>query len=313
MPPPAGIRVMSKATKHKTPDKHPWHAFTVDGEDTFSFSGIHILRHGWGYGGNTASLALYAAFKTVPSNMIFSSFHSQFIRPVTKSTVKVVVERCKDGVAEVLRLVKLFCDDKLAYTMDCRFCVGGMNFKSAPKTPTKMPQVCAPEQCQTSFEVLQDYMKSGGDMTNVRNITFPDDQPHIDHRLPEGVNGIIGYSEERYEQTIWSRYKLSNYDSDRNFSELIVTNLSDLGMCYAAALMFPNESFSRIASLSLSIWFHCTDFLAEDFLLQRHVVVGHNHNRSLISGQIWSRNGKLIATTMQEAIVEPESITKAKY
>ncbi|CAD5211421.1 unnamed protein product [Bursaphelenchus xylophilus] len=313
MPPPSGIHVMKSASNHLSPKKHPWHAFSKDGEDEFRFEKIHILRHGWGYGGNTAAISLYAAFQTVPADMMCASFQSQFIRPVDKPTVKVFVERCRESSAEVHRLVKLYCDGKLAYRMDCRFCKKHLNFTNIPQTPHKFPNVTPPESCQTSYEILKDYQSSGGDLSAVRNVTFADDQPQIDHRLTNGVNGITGYDEKKYSHTIWSRYKLENHDMDRNFEELVLTNLSDLGMCYASCLMFPKQSFNRVASLSLSVWFHCANFNANDFVLQKHDVIGHNHNRSLTSGQMWSRDGRLLATAIQEAIIEVNEDKKAKY
>lgn len=48
-------------------------------------------------------------------------------------------------------------------------------------------------------------------------------------------------------------------DREAGFPELVLTNLADLGMCYAACLPFPGAAFRKIASLSLSVWFHSSE------------------------------------------------------
>ncbi|KFD70507.1 hypothetical protein M514_01005 [Trichuris suis] len=94
----------------------------------------------------------------------------------------------------------------------------------------------------------------------------------------------------------------------------IVSYISD-SLMIAAALrphvsLFSNVS--QIASLNHCIWFHQKRFNISDWMLYETISTVASGSRAFVTGRLWSRQGKLVMTATQEALIRmvPSSWTR---
>ena len=65
-----------------------------------------------------------------------------------------------------------------------------------------------------------------------------------------------------------------------------------------------NDPDLQVASLDHAIWFH-DDFRADQWLLQHAELERNSGGRTLIRGRFFTREGRHVATTMQQGLMRP--------
>ncbi|MFT3710912.1 MAG: acyl-CoA thioesterase II [Archangium sp.] len=253
---------------------------------------------GWGtvYGGQVIGQALSAALNTVPADRTAHSLHAYFLRPGDVSAPIVYdVERTRDGSSFTTRHVKAIQHGQPIFDMSASFQKSEPGFDHQ----AQMPNVPAPEDVPTEQERMKPYVKNFPEFMQerilapqpieIRTIGEPD--PSLKGEHPP-LRQVWFKTTHKVADTPVLHQALLAYASDFSF---ITTALKPHGKTWISRGM-------QVASIDHAVWFHAP-FRADEWLL--HVMDSPRASgaRGLVRGQIFSRDGKLVASTNQEGLI----------
>lgn len=253
---------------------------------------------GWGtvYGGQVIGQALFAAQNTVPPDRQVHSLHAYFLRPGDVSAPIVYdVDRSRDGSSFTTRRVKAIQHGHPIFDMSASF----QKVEAGFEHQSDMPTVPPPEQVPTDQERLAAQAAQLPEFMRGRALA---DRPIEIRTVGEPDVFLTGtHPPERYvwlkathplPDTIALHQALLAYASD--FS-LITTSLKPHGVTWLTPGM-------QVASVDHAVWFHAP-FRADEWLL--HVMESPRASgaRGLVNGRIYSRDGKLVASTAQQGLI----------
>ena len=253
---------------------------------------------GWGtvYGGQVIGQALFAALHTVPADRQVHSLHAYFLRPGDVSAPIVYdVDRSRDGSSFTTRRVKAIQHGHPIFDMSASF----QKVEPGFDHQTDMPQVPPPEQVPTDQERLAAQAEKLPEFMRGRALA---ERPIEIRTVGEPDVFLTGkHAAERY---VWMKaadalpdtpglhQALLAYASDFSF---ITTSLKPHGVTWLTPGM-------QVASVDHAVWFHAP-FRADEWLL--HVMESPRASgaRGLVNGRIYSRDGKLVASTAQQGLI----------
>jgi acyl-CoA thioesterase-2 len=245
------------------------------------------------YGGQVLAQAVSAALGTVEEERLIHSQHAYFLRPGDAATdIEYRVERARDGGSFSSRRVVALQHGKPILVSSMSFQVPSRGDEFQPT----MPQVSPPEDLLSDRQRALDstsldeaFMVTTGEDLDVRLCQVPEweaRQP-MDPPLQAWVktNGSIG--------------------DDRALHQAMLAYFSDMYLL-DACLMVQGRPYHdpdlQVASLDHALWFH-DDFRADDWLLLTMDAERVGGGRGLASGRFFARDGRLVATAMQEGLM----------
>ncbi|GAD01085.1 acyl-CoA thioesterase II [Agarivorans albus] len=254
------------------------------------------LGFGAVFGGQVMGQALSAAKETVSEKRQVHSFHSYFLRPGDPNhRIVYDIESIRDGRSVSTRRVKAIQFGKPIFYMTASFQQPSTGFEHQDE----MPDVAAPEELQSEQEYafqLRDMLPDA-----VRD-KFICDKP-LEMRPVEFVNPLQP-EKLAAKRCVWfkangqmpddgriHRYLLA-YASDFNF---LPTALQPHGRSFIEPQM-------QTATIDHSMWFH-HDFRLDEWLLYVVDSPAASNGRGLVRGQFFTRDGKLVASTIQEGVI----------
>jgi acyl-CoA thioesterase-2 len=254
---------------------------------------------GWGivYGGHVLGQALSAAQQTVDAGRPVHSLHAYFLRP-GDVTVPIVydVDRARDGSSFTTRRVTAIQHGEAIFNLAASF----QKVEPGVEHQDEMPLVPAPEEVPTDQERLVTEVHRFSEPMRSRVLaerpieirTVGEIDPHSQHpsgpdravwfrtihRLPDDVPGV--------------HQAMLAYASDTAY---LSTALKPHGLSWLTPGM-------QVASIDHAVWFHAP-FRADSWLL--HVIHSPRASgaRGLVMGRIFSRDGRLVASTAQEGLI----------
>ena len=249
------------------------------------------------FGGQVMGQALSAAKQTVETGRQVHSFHSYFLRPgdVTRPIVY-DVENIRDGQTVSTRRVKAIQGGKPIFYLNASFQVPADGFEHQAQMPTG---ITPPEELKSELELVRPYENlipaSLRDKIlceqpiEMRPVTLvdpirPDGAGSGAPRLVQGQRPDAGRSA--------GAQIPAGYASDFNF---LLTSLQPHGVSYW-------EPDMQVATIDHSMWFH-RDFRFDDWLLYVVDSPSASSGRGLVRGQFFTRDGMLVASTMQEGVI----------
>jgi acyl-CoA thioesterase-2 len=254
------------------------------------------LGFGAVFGGQVVGQALSAAKKCVDEDRSVHSFHSYFLRPGdAQCPIVYIVEDIRDGRSFCTRGVKAIQHGKVIFFLTASFQVAEEGFDHQDQ----MPEVAAPEGLISTLEVARQNQhlipapvrdKMTCDMpiemrsVNYHNPHAPEPSPPVRH-VWFRANGAMP-DELRIHQ-----YLLA-YASDFNF---LVTALQPHGRSFW-------DKDIMLATIDHAMWFH-REFRMDDWLLYSVDSPSACGARGLVRGQFFTRDGILVASTVQEGLV----------
>lgn len=253
---------------------------------------------GWGtvYGGQVIGQALFAAMSTVPADRPVHSLHAYFLRPGDVTAPIVYdVDRSRDGSSFTTRRVKAIQHGHPIFDMSASF----QKIEPGFDHQTDMPNVPPPEQVPTDQErlaahgdKLPAFMREralGVRPIEIRTVGEPDVFLNGKHP-PERYVWLK--ATHALPETPALHQALLAYASDFSF---ITTALKPHGVTWLTPGM-------QVASVDHAVWFHAP-FRADEWLL--HVMESPRASgaRGLVLGRVYSRDGKLVASTAQQGLV----------
>ncbi len=253
---------------------------------------------GWGtvFGGQVLGQALSSAVQTVPRERLAHSLHAYFLRPGdVAAPIIYEVDRIRDGGSFTTRRVRAIQHGQPIFHLSASFQAVEPGFEHQDA----MPDVPPPESLPTEQERLAKYAERIPEAMRSQVLaTRPIDLRTI------GESDYFDLSPREPHRAVWLRaiaalprdpalhqYLLA-YASDYSF---VTTSLLPHGVSWLTPGM-------QVASLDHAMWFHAP-FAIDDWLL--HVVdspAAHG-GRGLVRGRVFSRDGRLVASTMQEGLI----------
>jgi len=246
------------------------------------------------FGGHVAGQALVAASRTVdePERPVHS-LHAYFLRPGDPSApILYEVDRIRDGRSFTTRRVVAIQHGEAIFNLQASFhgTEPGPDFQRS--MPTGLPD---PESLPDWHDRLAPYKEQLGEH-------YDRDRP-IDVRYigidPMSRAGIVSDL-----QQVWLRAD-GTLPDDPVLHACIVTYASDMTLLDTAVLPFGlawDSPGIRMASLDHAMWFH-RPFRADDWLLYDQHPFSTSSARGLAGGSIYTRDGRLAVSVVQEGMI----------
>jgi acyl-CoA thioesterase II len=240
------------------------------------------------YGGHFIGQALAAAFHTVPGTRLCNSLHACFLRvgdPVEPFHFS--VERLRDGGSYVTRYVKVLQKGHPVFALMASF----KDPEVASEHQPAMPVVPGPD------EVMERRLADGRE-----RFPFP-------YTVNTGVEVEVvdGWNPREVQKSeapirLWLRGTVRDV-TDARTQQCALAWLSDSTLLFNGLRRHGSVTTShRITSLDHALWFHrlpdCNHWLFYD---QQGPAAADG--RSMNYGQIWSRDGRLLASAAQEGML----------
>lgn len=248
------------------------------------------------FGGQVMGQALSAAKETVAEERAVHSFHSYFLRPGDASKPIVYdVENIRDGKSFSTRRVKAIQFGKPIFHLTASYQIPekGADHQSC------MPEVPGPEGLPSDLDIYREHSEL---IPEAIRSKFTSEKPIMMRFVTEynpfkpkacdpvryvwiKANGTLP-DDQRVHQ-----YLLA-YASDFNF---LPTSMQPHGKTFA-------DPKIQMATIDHAMWFH-RPFRMDDWLLYAIDSPTAQGARGLVRGQIFTRDGSLVASTMQEGLI----------
>ncbi len=263
------------------------------------FRGLsHSIGSSRVFGGQVLAQALTAAMRTVPEDRYVHSLHAYFILPGDiNQPIIFEVDRIRDGGSFTTRRIKAIQKGQAIFLMSASFQLQQAGFDHH----INMPNVSAPEVL-VSWEDLSE--KYGELMPENLRRFLNVDRP-IEFRPVELHNPALPGKSQPFRH-IWMKAK-GKMPQDRRAHQSVLAYASDYNLLTTALL--PHGSAAawgnvQLASLDHAMWFH-RDFRMDDWLLYAIDSPSASNARGFTRGNIFTRDGKLIASVVQEGLMRP--------
>lgn len=248
------------------------------------------------FGGQVMGQALSAAQETIAADRFVHSLHSYFLRPGdAKKPVLYEVENIRDGASFSTRRVQAIQNGKAIFYMTASFQLAETGFDHQDI----MPDVCGPEDLPSHSDFIHE------------------NQQYI----PENIRGIFLAEKPIEIRPIQPYNWLKPEKADANCPVWMKTNglmpddlrIHTYMLAYASDFQFlPTALFPhgvsywqpnfQIATIDHAMWFH-RPFRCDEWLLYNMQSPSASNGRGLVKGQIFNRQGQLVASTMQEGVI----------
>ncbi len=245
------------------------------------------------YGGQVLAQAVGAAVATVSEDRVIHSQHAYFLRPGDPRTPIVFeVERARDGGSFSSRRVVALQNGKAILVASMSFQQASRGDEYQGDMPLVPPPESLPSERQLSLEagrLDESFMITTGEDLDIRMV-----EP-IDWNRPVPRKPLL---------QAWMKTSGPVPDT-RGLHHALLTYLSD-AFLVDVCLIKHGRSFEdprwQVASLDHALWFH-EDFRVDDWLLHEVEAERIGGGRGLGRGSFYSRDGRLVASTMQQSVM----------
>ncbi|MGW6023991.1 acyl-CoA thioesterase [Streptomyces sp. NPDC055099] len=251
------------------------------------------------FGGQVAAQALVAAGRTVPADRPAHSLHAYFLRAGDPGApIVYTVDRIRDGRSFTTRRVVAVQHGQPIFHLSASF----QTYEEGLEHQTGMPSAPDPETLPTAAEMLPRHLPA-----------------HVAERLIEARAAVdlryvdappwatVGQPREPRSQ-VWFRTN-DKLDSGADASLLhvcLATYVSDMTLLDSVLLAHGRGGWAVGdvvgASLDHAMWFH-RPFRADEWLLYDQESPSASGGRGLGQARIWTQDGQLAVTVIQEGVV----------
>ncbi len=249
------------------------------------------------FGGQAVAQALVAARRTVPADRPAHSLHAYFVLAGDpKTPIDYTVERVRDGKSFTTRRCTAKQQGRAIFSLEASFQIVEQGFEHS----FEPPEVPGPETLATTSalsERLKSFLPRGAvermEKDSALDIRFVD---------LEGMLGGARPGETR--QNIWFRI-VDPMPGDDAVHQAVLAYLSDMTLLNTALAAHGRSIFDhtlQVASLDHALWFH-RPFRADEWLLYAQDSPNASGGRALTRGQLFTRDGRLIASVTQEGLI----------
>lgn len=255
------------------------------------------------FGGQVIGQALMAGARTLEQGMPHS-LHAYFLRP-GDMTLPIVydVDRVRDGRSFAARRVQAIQNGKPILSMIASF----HRPETGPDHQKTMPEVPAPESLDNQDTLRERWLAAHPDVPEPLQRALLR-QLAIEFR-PVAPMDPFAAEPRPAEQHIWFRAG-GQLPDDPMLHCCVLAYASDFSLLSTALLPHGKSYLSPdmvVASIDHALWFH-RDFRADDWLLYAMDSPTAQGSRGLSRGEIWTRDGQLVASVVQESLMRDISL-----
>ena len=249
------------------------------------------------YGGQVLAQALHAAHQTVPADRLVHSLHGYFILPGDiKTAIEYEVEALRDGGSFTTRRVTALQKGKAIFVLAASFQIQ----QEALDKHTPSPAAAAPEGLLSDVELL----KTEKGISDKMKLHLLARNPFAFEFRPEKkYSHKVKSSENR---NIWFKLKKQTTLDQRQQKEFLAYAV-DYDLLVMSVISHYQDEYDQplqVASLDHAMWFH-RPFDVNEWLLFSMDSPNVSGARCLGKGSIFDRNGKLVASVIQEGLARP--------
>lgn len=248
------------------------------------------------FGGQVLGQALSAASHTVPAERSAHSLHAYFLRPGDPAMPIVYEVDCiRDGRSFTTRRVVAIQKGRAIFSMSASFQGDEDGFEHQ----ADMPDVPGPEGFLSEIEMARRVAdKIPAAIRNQILCIKP-----IEIR-PVNPNNPFAPKKMEPRRYVWFK-TIAKMPEDLSIHKYMLAYASDFGL--VATSLYPHgktfwDADMQVASLDHAMWFH-RDFRMDEWLLYVIDSPSASRARGLNHGHIYTRNGRLIASTSQEGLI----------
>jgi acyl-CoA thioesterase-2 len=254
---------------------------------------------GWGtvFGGQVLGQALSAAAQTVPADRVVHSLHAYFLRPGAV-TLPIVydVDRIRDGSSFTTRRVVAIQAGRPIFNMSASFQVTEPGFEHQDP----MPEVPPPESLESDLVRFAALAALLPEQIRARSwIERPFDMRTIDPQDP------LAPKPRPAVRSVWMR-AVAALPDDQALHRNLLAYVSDFAFVTTAlephGVSWLSARSLQIASIDHVMWFH-QPFRCDEWLLHVMESPAAHGARGLARGQIFTRDGRLVASSAQEGLI----------
>ena len=238
------------------------------------------------FGGQVVAQCLLAAYETVEEHLTAHSMHCYFLRAGDASVpIELEVDPIRNGRSFCTRRVVARQNGEAIFNTSISYHV----HEEGMSHSLSMPSVISPEEAR-ALNVERD-----NHMPRTLLDLFGTERERITERLPEAQEPI---------SQSWFRV-IGPFDGDVRMQQAALAMISDFSLYSTAFSAFPYERPEKVfigASLDHAIWFHEVPRM-QDWVFYDTYSPWSGGGRGYNRGSLWSREGKLIASTAQEGLM----------
>lgn len=248
------------------------------------------------FGGQVLGQALTAASRTIEPGRVVHSLHAYFLRRGDfNAPIVYEVDRSRDGHSFSNRRVIAIQHGEQIFNLTASFQVveDGLDHQ------IEMPKVPAPEDLPDMVEVLRPQLAHMPE--RVRK--FVEAPRPFDFRMVQQVNPLDPGKSPPSRQ-VWFRTNCP-IEGDESLHRILLAYVSDFYLLDTAALPHGLSFLSSkiiMASIDHAMWFH-RPLRVDDWLLYALDSPSASGARGFGRGSVFSRDGRLVASTAQEGLV----------
>ena len=253
------------------------------------------------FGGQVLAQAVNAAYRTIPESRALHSLHSYFLEAGDLSIpINYHVAEMRNGGSFSTRRVTASQDEKTIFIMAASFHKKEEGFEHQKEMTAGLKQ---PEELMSWDDMVTQF----GDFLPKSLKHFLSIERPIDFK-PVNVPNPLEPKNLPAKEEIWFKLKGDVDNLNMAMKYQILTYISDYNVLNAA--FNPNASEynfgnTQTASLDHSMWFF-RDFDFDDWMLFSSESPNTFGARGLAKGNIYTRDGKLIASFAQEGLMRPK-------
>ncbi|MET9563270.1 acyl-CoA thioesterase [Streptomyces tauricus] len=255
------------------------------------------------FGGQVAAQALVAAGRTVPADRLAHSLHAYFLRAGDAGApIVYTVDRIRDGRSFTTRRVVAVQHGQPIFHLSASF----QTYEEGMDHQATMPPAPDPETLETTAEMLPRYLEAYGDRGVAQRML--EARAAVDLRYVDAPPfASVGKPREPRSQ-VWFRTngKLDGAIDEPLLHVCLATYVSDMTLLDSVLLAHGRGGWVTGdvvgASLDHAMWFH-RPFRADEWLLYDQESPSASGGRGLGQARIYTRDGRLAITVIQEGVV----------
>lgn len=263
--------------------------------DSYTIGSPHV------FGGQVLAQSVNAAHRTIPENRFLHSLHGYFLEAGDLTVpIHYKVEEMRNGGSFSTRRVTARQQDQTIFILAASFHKKEEGFEHQVHFDTTIKQ---PEELLSWDEM---FVKFGDFLPNPMKQFLSVNRPIA--FKPVRVPNLLEPKNLPPNEQIWFRLKGEKQAFNYRTKQEILTYISDYNILNAA--FNPNASThnfgnTQTASLDHSMWFF-RDFDFDDWMLFSTESPNAYGARGLAKGNIFTRDGKLVASFAQEGLLRPK-------
>lgn len=252
------------------------------------------------FGGQVLAQSLNAANRTILNQRVLHSMHAYFLEAGDlNSPILYEVNLIRDGGSFSTRRVTATQKEKTIFILAASFHKSQDGYEHQIEMKTDVKQ---PEELQSWSEMVEIY----GEFLPDKIKKFLQMDRPIEFKPTKLFNPMDKIDLPPFLE-VWFKLKGDASTLDLATKQQILTYISDYNVLSAALLPHASKAHygnTQMASLDHSMWFF-RDFNFNDWMLFSIESPSSSNARGFTKGNIFSRDGKLIASVAQEGLMRP--------